>query len=546
MWLSGLQRYFPVSIQMRGAGYARKVRIVESDDQMIHAHVRGNEDYCLRLELHDRRLSASCSCPYFESAGPCKHLWALLEHARDTGAFGGAEAPESLNELPARPNEPLSSPRAMVAPPRRGSHEPSWRRDLSTLRTEPAPAATSLEPGAEIVYLLDVQASLLGRGAHLEMAMRTRKRDGEWSRPRVLSLPAAAVTKLADPADRELVPILSSIAGTRDYSPYMQTVATRVVLAHGSAATLLAKVFATDRVQLRISAQGKNELLPCGWDDGPPYRFHLVVVPTDDRAHLVVRGEFRRDGERRPLQDRVIVLPDGLVVFRERAAHLEITPAGFRRIVLLLARDGELRVPAEDGDALAVELRSLPDGPPIDLPEPLRVEERRGTPLCCLRLRSPSRDAYSDNITGELRFDYDGLVAEDTDTRPQLPIPDQRAVLVRDLALERAARDRLTSLSMRRLPSYPDAQLRWTVSPKRLGDVAATLGAEGWRVEADGKLFRAPGTVSIAVTSGIDWFDLSNCETSLHLVVRRSFSSATTTGSSARSSTLSRKAPGSA
>ena len=44
--------------------------------------------------------------------------------------------------------------------------------------------------------------------------------------------------------------------------------------------------------------------------------------------------------------------------------------------------------------------------------------------------------------------------------------------------------------------------------PRSLPRAVAQLVREGWHVEAEGKLYRQPGAVSIEVTSGVDWFEL--------------------------------------
>ena len=41
-----------------------------------------------------------------------------------------------------------------------------------------------------------------------------------------------------------------------------------------------------------------------------------------------------------------------------------------------------------------------------------------------------------------------------------------------------------------------------------LGPIVMTLTREGWHVEAEGRVYRRPGTMSLRVSSGIDWFDL--------------------------------------
>ncbi len=46
------------------------------------------------------------------------------------------------------------------------------------------------------------------------------------------------------------------------------------------------------------------------------------------------------------------------------------------------------------------------------------------------------------------------------------------------------------------------------LSSKNLPRAVMTLVGRGWRVEAEGKLYRNPGASSVSVSSGIDWFEL--------------------------------------
>ena len=43
---------------------------------------------------------------------------------------------------------------------------------------------------------------------------------------------------------------------------------------------------------------------------------------------------------------------------------------------------------------------------------------------------------------------------------------------------------------------------------KVLPTLVRVLLAEGWLVEAEGRLYRQPGTMALDVRSGIDWFEL--------------------------------------
>ena len=46
------------------------------------------------------------------------------------------------------------------------------------------------------------------------------------------------------------------------------------------------------------------------------------------------------------------------------------------------------------------------------------------------------------------------------------------------------------------------------LAAERVPNVVRTLTQEGWRVEADGKLYRRAGAVRMEIRSGVDWFDL--------------------------------------
>ena len=49
---------------------------------------------------------------------------------------------------------------------------------------------------------------------------------------------------------------------------------------------------------------------------------------------------------------------------------------------------------------------------------------------------------------------------------------------------------------------------RYDIARARLAGAVRTLVDAGWRVEAEGKLYRQAGNFSLSVTSGVDWFDL--------------------------------------
>src|SRR5437016_6122834 len=78
---------FDSDVRSRGRKYFDKglVDILQTDAGQIDAQVQGTELYDVRIEWTDDRFRGSCSCPFAEDRGPCKHLWATLLAADEAG-----------------------------------------------------------------------------------------------------------------------------------------------------------------------------------------------------------------------------------------------------------------------------------------------------------------------------------------------------------------------------------------------------------------------------------------------------------------------------
>src|SRR5437773_7630212 len=78
MRIDDLAKEFPDDVRRRGALYNRAgaVRVSSHSVTTIRAVVAGTSQYAVRMVVEGRTLRLGCSCPYFNSSGPCKHLWA--------------------------------------------------------------------------------------------------------------------------------------------------------------------------------------------------------------------------------------------------------------------------------------------------------------------------------------------------------------------------------------------------------------------------------------------------------------------------------------
>src|SRR5262249_25526832 len=98
---------------------------------------------------------------------------------------------------------------------------PSWKKQLASLNETASPygvqRAEAWPTGREINYGIDVPSSQTGQGLGLEVSVRERKRDGEWSKPRAQRIWLPQIAGLPDPDDRH---ILSTLAGAREQNGY--------------------------------------------------------------------------------------------------------------------------------------------------------------------------------------------------------------------------------------------------------------------------------------------------------------------------------------
>src|SRR6476660_2055752 len=86
-----LQWKFGGGVKRRGESYATRVKILEGSGESLLAEVRGTLVYTITIARKGSALEATCSCPYFASTGPCKHLWATLLVADRKGLLGSSD-----------------------------------------------------------------------------------------------------------------------------------------------------------------------------------------------------------------------------------------------------------------------------------------------------------------------------------------------------------------------------------------------------------------------------------------------------------------------
>jgi hypothetical protein len=554
-----LSRQVSRKVQERGREYFRAgaVAIDEGGPDFIEARVRGSETYTATVELNGRSLLGWCSCPYIDQFfTPCKHLWAVLLAAERAGHLsrvnklpsvrlaldeelltgeddwqakydrdrddevGTAPPAWTPQPRPAQPQQRPQSPRPQqkAGRRRRGGRGPAGKQQPGHVRervgTDQRRHGQRWPTGRRLLYVVDLAASQQQRKLVVEVVQQHRKKDGEWTRPKPEHLTRERGADMPDPADRQILLLLFGAGQTEangtghDLGYGMPGVngggVSRFALPGAAAEPLLARMSRTDRLRLRNNAN-PPELRELRWDSGPPWMFWLQVRRDEAKNQYNLVGLLRRRQAERPIEEP-LWLTQGLVLWNNRLARLD--DGGAFAFVDLLRQDGGLRVPGSAKDDLLRDLLELPGLPHLDLPAELNYEEFAPRPRARLTVRTPKNVSASRTwLEAHLAFDYDGTIISALDRRRAIYQPDRRRLVRRDHAAEQQFAALLDPLQIKPREVTGESPC-FELLPQNLPRAVRALTEAGWHVEAEGKVYRQAGSVTLEVRSGLDWFDL--------------------------------------
>jgi len=551
---SSLGRSVKSPVRNRGLHYfrGRRVSLLSCGPWEASAVVTGTTRYEVALTREGRRVRASCSCPFFTDRDtPCKHIWAtLLAVDTKSGLRGDGRLPSTLVTTNAPPAEVRAKPgnkrprrarRAGAAAP--GPAAPVWRAVMDQLPRADVPPAAPVRAG-ELLYVIDLAMTLTRQRLTMEILTRRRKRDGSPGPLGRTRLTRSAIAQLRNPADREILALLAGPAdrprpearryggpgeradrGDRGERPEIPS---PFEISDPAMGVLLPLLCSTGRCRLRRETKapgggrgggrggergagrggerGGERAEPLGWDGATPWQLWLEVR-EEASGDCSVIGVLRRGEERMGLAEPALLMRSGLMIAGNRISRLEAE--GAYNWIPLLRGTGTFRVPAAETEELLERLLTSPALPRLDLPESLRIVEVRPVAQPRLRLLPPSGVGPArDWPCSELSFFYDGREVAAGALIPGLYQKEGRRFLFRDSRAEQQAAVRLEELGFRPDSEGVPEKFPMQIPPGRVPDVVRTLLAEGWSVEAQGKLYRAPGSFRLNVSSGLDWFEL--------------------------------------
>lgn len=538
---SRLLAQFSSQIRSRGANYYSRgaVHIQEISEDEVNATVAGSSEYWVSLRLEGTTLIVRCDCPYYFDQGCCKHIWATLLAAEKKGFLsnldtrvplavleddelegGSLDSAELLDDL----NEELSPPRYSpyrepAAGRLRDAARPvkpkpnAWKNQLNALlqplQYSDWPREVSWPAGREIGYIVDASQSLSQGGLCLEVAVREPKQNGELTKFHTHRIPFSQVGKLPDLADREILPALAGASDPQvwsSYSHHSAALPNRFKLLEPLLSLLFPRICQTGRCYFRSLPQN-GDLQLLRWDDGPAWEFWVEVQKPPGSTDFLLTGVLQRAANRLEVAAPHLLVSGGVMFFGDSAARLD--DGGSFSWIRQLRHAGTVRVPAGHELELIEALLALPHLPRLRWPPEFQIEEATGLPVPCLKVRkSPRPISYSERLQAQLSFDYEGIVVAQQHPGRGVLHKEKGCFLLRNTAAEQAAAALLTENGFRVAYSFTSPGPGFEIAPRHLPKAVRKLLAAGWRVEAEGKLYRRPGNIQIEVRSGVDWFEL--------------------------------------
>ncbi len=552
------KEFAPV-VRARGAAYfqSRAVKIDLVSNNEVHATVRGTDSYAVLLSARRSKLGIFCTCPYYVSEGPCKHVWATMLAAEERGGLTVPSTMTKIEDLSDRQQRRTAvdadddgdddwedgeeeeegdvdddaiqvrrSPAAALPGRLVKAPRPDWRSLVEsagthvTLHTAPLPTIG----GLQIRYAVDVAATRKTGSLVVRITTFDRQRDGTWEPARVGRLRQSMLGRLPDDCDRQLLSLVAQTGAfnampsyllssphyshaVRDYAD--PVIPERVTIADAIAGSALQMMARSGRCSV-LKDDGTAAADAIEWQD-ESYQLLLKVDRLPEGKTTDLSGQLRRGQESHAVESVPVLLASGFAVFGSHAAPVD--HGGAFGWALLFRQHGPLKVPRRQEEELVEKLYSQPRLPPLELPESLRFAESRPVPVPALKITLEKVHArQGSTLMGTLSFLYDGMVVPAVRPGVHVLRAAERRLLVRDAEAEKAAASRLLTAGFRlQRPVYASGMFDrpdFEVSPRKLPAAVRELVAAGWKVEAQGKVYRQPGSFKFSVESGVDWFEL--------------------------------------
>ena len=529
------------NIRAKGKMYSdwNQVKILSTSDSKIDAKVQGSGKnvYDVTISIEPGSIIVNCTCPFFESYGACKHVWATILTAEKNGFESTVATPKSIliekdlfdeeddedfeddffleldNPGFEKLRESLKQGSAdsgrktgyqnVYEFTKRGSSFQKPPPDWKTLFSIPSLSDSSFNSERESHIDGQIYYEIKGTNAvglhdlKVRVFIRKLKEDGEPGLPSIFDLNSRNIKKITDEIDRQ---ILAAMLGANDFH-YDNLSAT--CLNQTLANLLFPRMIQTGRCYFK-SGPGDKELF-LSFDESKKWELSLSLE-KNDKGYLINHC-FKYQQETKSIKDALHINETGYVFWNDGT----VNPIDAHQLYSWINNfiDNSYIIPINEAKNFILSFKELEDKPPINYPEELDIPEVSLEPKPFIRILGDN-SWKSTIMNAELNFMYDQHVIRFGQHNRSIYDSNQNKLYLVNHQYHRKCLDILTDLDMK-IDKWNSSLLNF----KKSGflKIIYTLLDQGWQIEAWNGQFKKPGNFSFSVNSGIDWFEVKGtCE----------------------------------
>lgn len=498
-------------------------------DNQIKSKVKSSDDetYDVSIDINNETITVECTCPYFQSDGACKHIWATILTAERDGFESKSISHSNIlicrNENDHLINPPLEEqqsnepgkPEEYIQQSIDGikdekgdqniyqftRHKPSskkWAADWKSLFTrssftDDSRSSKNKSSVIENIYYEIDSTNHVGL-YDLRVYFKTRKirSNGEPGPSCLFDINGSNINQIANQTDRQ---ILSMIRGSITYNYVSYTSAS---LNQTMAELVFPMILGTQRCTLAPRENQKE--LSLHFDESKKWELSLSLERDNDG--YLLSPKFTCDYSVRTLDDTAHINSTGYVIWKDGTVNPLDAHGLYSWIQNFLI--GTYTVPAPEVKSFILSFKELQDSPPFTYPDDLDIPEIELEPKLIFRIQGESEWRRT-LMFAELHFIYDDMVFTFGHNKKFIYDSDRNKLYRVNYEFHNHCLQFLQELGIREDP-WNHSILNFHRS--RFQKIIQALLAQGWHVEGKNLQFKKPGNFSFSVNSGIDWFEV--------------------------------------
>ncbi len=446
-------------------------------------------------------ILAKCTCPYYQTGGLCKHLWAAILQIDLAGL--GAAVPGD-NQLKLIHENPRAPGERRVFQPVAQAPTTSWATRLEQIEGLPRTRFARRTPLSSQAYFVINALETVGAGKLvMDLWSKDRGPQGEYGQLRPSRVTRQDLERFEDSQDQEILALLGRTGDPKVFTPFSRVpgaVSSRFTVDPMFESYLFPLLGGAGKLFLSRSPNGSpdNTERPLRLDRGNSWELELKIdAPTAENYRIT--GQLRRDSDAREVRDAIYVSRHGYILFSDRISR--ISDSKHLGWLTALRSPQEFTVARDQGDAFLKRVLTMPNAPKLTWPPDMGWTASTLEPRPVGVFRPLGNDAITGRMSLTVKFDYAGRMVSLDDTTRMLVDVEQKRVFNRNIPYE-------DQTLRRALEILKDRQGTGTLPSEDMARAAAELSREGWQVYFENRKLQATEKFAMNVSSGTDWFDL--------------------------------------